>query len=105
MQILILGGTRFIGPTVVHRLVEAGHEVTVFHRGQSRAPVPASVRHMLGNRRSLSDFADAFRRLSPDVVLDMLPVTELDARSVMKTFKGIARRIVAISSADVYRAY
>lgn len=105
MQILILGGTRFIGPTAVHRLVEAGHDVTVFHRGQSKAPIPASVHHMLGNRRSLSDFAEAFRRLAPEVVLDMLPVTERDAASVMKTFKGVARRIVAISSADVYRAY
>ncbi len=105
MQILILGGTRFIGPTAVHRLVESGHKVTVFHRGQSRAPLPASVHHMLGNRRSLSDFGEAFRRLAPEVVLDMLPVTELDAKSVMRTFKGITRRLVAISSADVYRAY
>lgn len=105
MRILILGGTRFIGPAAVERLVELGHEVTVFHRGQSRAPVPPSVHHMLGNRRSLNDFIEQFQKLAPEVVLDMLPVTERDAQSVMKVFKGITRRIVAISSADVYRAY
>ena len=39
MRILVIGGTRFIGPPAVRRLVEMGHEVTVFHRGQS---VPAA---------------------------------------------------------------
>lgn len=34
MKILFLGGTRFIGPHEVKRLVEAGHEVAVCNRGQ-----------------------------------------------------------------------
>jgi nucleoside-diphosphate-sugar epimerase len=35
----------------------------------------------------------------------MIPCTKQDARTLMSTFRGIARRVVAISSGDVYRAY
>jgi nucleoside-diphosphate-sugar epimerase len=105
MRILLIGGTRFIGPEVARLLHEAGDEISVFHRGQSRAPMPTRTRQILGNRHFLSDFADGFRQLAPEIVIDMFPMTELDATRVMKTFKGIARRVVMISSADVYRAF
>lgn len=104
MQILIIGGTRFIGPCVVKRLVGEGHHVTLFHRGETKAELPASDR-IYGDRRNLSAFSDEFKRLAPDVVLDMIPYTEDDARTLMDTFNNVARRVVAISSADVYRAY
>jgi nucleoside-diphosphate-sugar epimerase len=35
----------------------------------------------------------------------MIPATEDDAHAVADTFRGLARRVVAISSQDVYRAY
>jgi nucleoside-diphosphate-sugar epimerase len=41
----------------------------------------------------------------PEVVLHMFPVGDDDTRAVISRFTGVARRIVAISSGDVYRAY
>lgn len=105
MRILIIGGTSFIGPRVVHRLVEQGHDVTVFHRGQTACDLPAEVRHLTGDRHLLSDFSSDFKRVAPDVVLDMILFTEEDARSLLQTFKGLTGRIVMPSSTDVYRAY
>ena len=105
MQLLIIGGTRFIGPYVVRRLIDAGHSVTLFHRGETNADLPASVKHIYGDRHSLSTFADEFKATAPDVVLDMIPYTEEEAHSLMRAFRNVARRVVAISSADVYRAY
>ena len=106
MRILIIGGTRFIGPYVVRHLVGAGdHEVTLFHRGETEADLPPDVRHIHGDRHDLPAFADVFRRLAPDVVLDMIAYTEQDALALMRAFRGLARRVVALSSADVYRAY
>jgi nucleoside-diphosphate-sugar epimerase len=35
----------------------------------------------------------------------MIPYTEEEARLLMRVFKGVVGRVVAISSADVYRAY
>ena len=47
MNILVIGGTRFIGAHTVARLAEAGHTVTVFHRGKHNADlVPDSVEHI-----------------------------------------------------------
>ncbi|HEX8921876.1 MAG TPA: NAD-dependent epimerase/dehydratase family protein, partial [Pyrinomonadaceae bacterium] len=63
------------------------------------------VNHIYGDRRELPSFAAEFKRLSPDVVLDMIPYTEEEARTFMGVFKNVARRVVAVSSADVYRAY
>ena len=45
------------------------------------------------------------KQSAPEVVIDMLPIGERDAQNVVHLFSGIARRIIAISSADVYRAY
>jgi nucleoside-diphosphate-sugar epimerase len=105
MRILVIGGTRFIGPCVVRRLFAEGHEVTLFHRGKSKADTPESITHMLGDRHNLLEFRGAFKSLKPDVVLDMAPITEQDAQRVVDTFKGIACRVVGLSSQDVYRAY
>lgn len=105
MRILIIGGTGFIGPWVVRRLVGYGHVVTVFHRGQTTADLPSAVAHIKGDRQNLSAFASEFTRFAPDVVLDMFPYTEQDAALVMQTFRGVSGRVVAVSSMDVYRAY
>jgi nucleoside-diphosphate-sugar epimerase len=105
MHILIIGGTRFMGPPVVRYLHARGHNITLFHRGQTRAEILPGVQEMLGDRRPLAPHARDLQRLAPDVVLDMVPVIEQDAREIMNTFTGIARRVVAISSQDVYRAY
>lgn len=105
MTILLLGGTRFIGPWVVRRLAASGHDVTVFHRGQTEAALPASVAHLHGDRQQLLDFKDAFARLAPDVALDLSAMTEADAKTGVAALTGIARRIVVASSQDVYRVY
>ena len=105
MQILIIGGTSLTGPYIVRRLVERGHQVTLFHRGQTQADLPSSVNQILGDKDSLPDFAEQFKLLAPEVVLDMVAFTREDAQNLMRVFKGITRRVVVPSSIDVYRAY
>jgi nucleoside-diphosphate-sugar epimerase len=110
MRILVIGGTGFIGPAVVRLLSERGHDITVYHRGQTQADLPPTVRHLCSGKghrpvQFLPPFVDEFRRFAPDVVLHMLLLGEQDARETMKTFRGIARRLIVISSQDVYRAF
>jgi nucleoside-diphosphate-sugar epimerase len=104
MRTLIIGGTRFIGPYVVSSLVQSGHDVTVFHRGNTEAELTAGADHIHGDREHLSEFALEFTRLQPDVVIDMYLQKQQDAASLMQTFKGVAGRVVAISSMDAYQA-
>ena len=42
---------------------------------------------------------------APEVILHMIPMGEADARAALEAFGGTAKRFVAISSGDVYRAY
>jgi nucleoside-diphosphate-sugar epimerase len=105
MRVLIVGGTKFIGPHVVRRLVTLGHDVIVFHRGQTEAELPSEVAHLHGERARLRDHRAEFERLAPEVVVDMVLFTEQDAHEVVDTFRGLAGRLVVLSSGDVYRAY
>ena len=105
MRILIIGGTGFIGSWVVRHLVSGDHVVAVFHRGETTAEFPPTVSHIKGNRENLSAFSSDFTRFAPDVVLDMFPYVEQDATRIVQTFRGVAGRVVAVSSMDVYRAY
>jgi hypothetical protein len=82
MRILVIGGTRFIGLAAVRALADAGHDITIFHRGQTEPDLPASVKHIHCSDASpafigwkvqfLPRFIDDFRRIAPDVVLDAI---------------------------------
>ena len=105
MRFVVLGGTRFIGPHLVRFLVEAGHEVTVFHRGETEAELPSSVRHVHGDFRNLAEHLPELRDPAPDVVIDMVPFIAKSGGHGVLHFKGVARRGVVLTSCDVYRAF
>ena len=50
LDILILGGTGFIGPHIVRHAVSRGHRVTIFTRGRRQADLPESVTRLTGDR-------------------------------------------------------
>jgi nucleoside-diphosphate-sugar epimerase len=77
----------------------------VFHRGQSNTALPPDVRTILGDKEDLRVLAGAVKAASPEVVLDMCALTEEHAVALMETCRGAVRRVVVISSIDVYRAY
>jgi nucleoside-diphosphate-sugar epimerase len=103
MKILLIGGTGFIGPSTVKALQQAGHHIAIFHRGKTIAPKGAE--EILGNRQFLQDHQPEFRRQKFDVVVDFVLSSGRQAQQLMDTFRGIAGRVVALSSMDVYRAW
>jgi nucleoside-diphosphate-sugar epimerase len=104
MKILVIGGTGFIGPHVIRALVIGGHQVAVFHRSMGAARFPTRVQHILGDRRELEAHHIAFKAFAPEIVLDVILSSERQASALMHLFRGRARRVVAISSMDAYRA-
>jgi nucleoside-diphosphate-sugar epimerase len=105
MRILLIGGTRFIGRRTAQHLAEAGHEVAVFHRGQTNHPLPDSIQHVIGDIANLDDFRDTFANFAPDAVIHTNLMEQGDATQMMRVFRGIAGRVVVVSSADVYLAW
>ena len=107
MRVLIIGGTNFIGPHVVAALDRLGADITVYHRGIHEPDLPSSVRHVHSPRAAVPflHFPSELTEPAPDVVLHMFPVGQDDARAAVARFAGIAQRLVAISSGDVYLAY
>jgi len=110
MRILVIGGTHFIGLAAVRRLSEQGHDIAVYHRGKTEPDLPSSIQHIhtdstQAGRHFSPEAVMAFRQFAPDVVLHMIPFTEEDAHEAWETLKGIAGRLVVISSQDVYRAF
>jgi nucleoside-diphosphate-sugar epimerase len=103
MRLVLIGGTGFIGPPVARALLDQGHEVAVFHRGQSKS-LPDGVRHIVGDRRALADSRSQFAEFAPDVVVDFILASGSQAKATLDVFRGIAHRVVALSSGDVYRA-
>src|SRR5580704_18399014 len=99
-NVLVLGGTDFVGPAVVGAALARGDDVTVFHRGQTGS-APDGVRVVHGDRTNPSD-------LSPltgerwDVVVDAwsrAPRVVLDSA---RTLEPCAARYVYISTISVY---
>src|SRR5579885_2920164 len=107
MRILVIGGTAFIGPYVVRNLIAAGHEVTLFHRGQHEPNLPAIVKHVHSPAAGFPvlQFSSELMRWNPEIVLHMVAMGEQDAEAVVRSFSGIAKRLVIPSSGDVYGAY
>jgi nucleoside-diphosphate-sugar epimerase len=104
MKLLTIGGAGFIGPSVLKMLAAEGHDLAVYHRGVARPMLPAGTREILGDQRELAKSTAEFRDFSPDVVVHFILASERQARATMDVFRGIARRVVALSSGDVYRA-
>ena len=50
MQLLIIGGTRFLGRALVDEARAAGHSVTLFNRGQSNPGLYPDVEQIHGDR-------------------------------------------------------
>lgn len=103
MKVLLIGGSGFIGPFTAAALLKCGYQVTVFHRG--RTSVPEGIEEILGDRQFLQDHQPEFRRQKFDVVIDFVLSSARQAVQLMDAFRGLAGRVVALSSMDVYRAW
>jgi nucleoside-diphosphate-sugar epimerase len=103
MKILLIGGSGFIGLFAAQQLQQSGHQITIFHRGRTAAP--QDTEEIFGDRNFLQDHQPEFRRQKFDVVVDFVLSSGRQAQQLMDTFRGIAGRVVGLSSMDVYRAW
>jgi hypothetical protein len=94
VRILVVGA-HVIGTPVIRESVEQSDAVTLFPRGETHAESPPTVEHTLGDRHDLANHEVELRRLA-EVVVDMIAYTQPDARSLVESLRGRARRTVVI---------
>lgn len=105
MRVLVIGGTGFIGSYVVSKLNQTVDEVYVLHRGRTDREFPAGVKSVICDRSKQKELSRTMTEVAPDVVIDMIPRTAQETWSVLQSVPQNLKRLVIISSIDVYRAY
>ncbi len=102
MKVLVIGGTRFIGRYIVNELLRKGHKIIIYHRGRNECEFIQKVEHMHGDRRDYTKFKKDMAKLSPDGVVDVIPLYPRDSKAIVDSFHGRIRSLVHISSGGVY---
>lgn len=104
-NVLVIGGTRFIGKLLVQRLLRAGHRVTIATRGYVPDPFGERIRRVRVDRRNEAAMRAAFAHAEPfDIVFDQMCYSPLDAAIAARVFAGKVGRYVMTSTIDAYRA-
>lgn len=102
-KILILGGTRFLGPALVHSCLEAGHEVTLFNRGRSNPHLFPELEKLKGDRDpDIDEGLSALEGRKWDAVIDTSAYFPRIAKASAELLADNVDQYVFISSVSVY---
>jgi nucleoside-diphosphate-sugar epimerase len=101
MRVLVMGGTRFIGVYLTRLLVEQGHEVVLFNRGNKPAPVDG-VTTIQGDRKDIDTLKARLAGESFDAIFDNNGRELADTQPLIEIFGGQLQHFVYVSSAGVY---
>ena len=102
LNLLILGGTGFIGPHLVRHAVARGHRVTIFTRGRRQADLPNEVERLTGDRNG---HLEALVGKKWDAVVDDSATNPDYVRQSTQQLKDAAGRYLFTSSTGVYYPY
>ena len=102
MRLLVVGGTSFVGRHAVEHAVEAGHDVTVFHRGRTNDDLLAGrIEHRHGDRTT-GDYASLDTDETWDAVIDVSAYFPRAVEQLADVLDGRAGHCVHISSISAY---
>jgi nucleoside-diphosphate-sugar epimerase len=101
VDVLIIGGTTFIGRDIVELALEAGYQVTIFSRGNEKPAFWSHITHIAGDRHVEADVAK-LKGLQFDVVVDNIAYDAGDVRDALGVLKGNVGRYVLTSTSGVY---
>jgi 2'-hydroxyisoflavone reductase len=99
MKLLVLGGTKFLGRHAVDAAHAAGHDVTIFTRGQTNPELFPDAEHLQGDR---DGDLDALERGTWDGVVDTSGYVPRIVRQSAELLHDRVGRYVFVSSISVY---
>ncbi len=110
MNILVLGGTQFVGRHIVQGILDAGHSVTIFSRGQTNTSLFPGVPRLMGDRNDdLTAIEEAVKTQAAagksfDACVDVSAYTRNHVLRSLKAVGSHVSRYLLISSISVYKA-
>lgn len=96
-----MGGTRFIGVYLAKILLERGHEVVLFNRGNRPAPA-SDIQQIQGDRTNPAQLQEKLAFEQFDAIFDNNGRELRDTQPLARIFQGRIRHFVYVSSAGVY---
>ncbi|MFF0338363.1 hypothetical protein [Kribbella sp. NPDC004875] len=101
MRLLILGGSWFLGRTLIVDALARGWEVTAFSRGKNGQP-PAGATHVLGDRRKDGDLQRLAESGRWDALIDTSAYEPVDVTRVTEALGKQIEQYVLISTVSAY---
>jgi len=103
MKILIIGGTGLISTAISRQLLEAGHDLTLYNRGETEPRLPEGYRTITGDRKDFETFEAQMAEAGDfDCVIDMVCFEPAQAESDIRAFQGRIGQLIFCSTEDVY---
>lgn len=99
LDILVLGGTGFIGPHEINYARERGHNITMFNRGKTAPDMFPDVEALIGDR---DDQLDALKGRDWDAVIDNSGFYPRHARLSAELLDGHVGQYMFVSSISAY---
>jgi 2'-hydroxyisoflavone reductase len=99
VKLLVLGGTRFLGRHAVDAALAAGHDVTIFTRGQTNPELFPDVEHLVGDR---DGNLGALAGRTWDGAVDTSGFVPRVVRQSAEFLRDVVGRYVFVSSISVY---
>lgn len=103
MDVLIIGGTRFLGLQLTEALLRGNQKVTLFNRGTRRNQCPfyEDVEWLIGDRHDEERFRSVFNNRTFDVVIDNCAYFPEDVELAVEVFRDKIGKYIFTSSMAV----
>ena len=102
LDILILGGTGFIGPHLVGHAMQRGHTITLFNRGRTNTHLFPEVEKLVGDR---NNDLSALKGRRWDAVIDNSGYTPEQATLSVELLKDACEQYLFTSTRSVYHDF
>lgn len=102
MKVLIIGGTGVTGIPLVKQLLAQGHELTLLHRGNYAAQVPAGVAQIIADPHAKDGLTDVLAGKKFDAAI----ATYGRLRYVVQQLIGVTERVISVGgAAPIYKGF
>ncbi len=105
LKILVLGGTGFVGQSIVNAALSKNHSVTLFNRGITNPTLFPNLDLIKGDRALGVDAYRPLKNQEWDVVIDVWPQKSKLVDEATASLKNYAKHYIFISSIAVYKNF